>query len=87
MDADAAIARDPTFARATLDSAKPTTIVHVPVMFLFAPPRVPTEERAKHLGPSMLVDALWAGVVHHVRPAFAIPIATRMDTAATECMS
>jgi hypothetical protein len=87
MDADVATARDPTLARAILASLKPTTIDHGPVMFLSAPPRVPTEARAKHLGSSMLADVQRAGVVHHVRPAFAIPIATRMATAATECMS
>jgi hypothetical protein len=88
MDADVAIARDPTYARAILDSLKPTTIDPGPVTFLSALPCVLTGARAKTtLGPSTLAGARRAGVVHHVRPAFAIPIATRMDTAATECLT
>ncbi len=84
---DVATAQDPTLARAILALLKPIMIDPGPVMFLSAPPRVPTEARAKHSGPSMLVDALWAGVVHRAQTAFAILIATQMATAATECMS
>ncbi len=85
MDVDVAIARDQTYAHVILDLVKPITIDPGPVMFLSALPPALTGALAETLGPSTLVGVQQAGVVRRVRPAFAIPIATRMDIAAMEC--
>ncbi len=88
MDVDVAIARDQTYARAILDSVKLTTIDFGPVTSLSALPCVLTGARAKTtLDPSTLAGARRAGEVHRAQPAFAIQIATQMDTAVMECLT
>ncbi len=84
MDVDVAIARDPTFARAILDSLKQAMIDHGHAIFLFALPRVPTEEHVNTSYPSMLADAPSVGVENHVQLACATLIARRMGSATTE---